>query len=107
VTVSRGDWQKFQDEQGKWAEVQFDGQTCEEKLRHLQKEIGEILEDPCDVYEYADAASLLFDAARKQGISTEKILRAAWDKLETNKTRQWRKNADGTFSGSHKEENKK
>ena len=90
----------FQVEQGKWAARTFGEQTTEEKLRHLHKEIDEIIDDQTDVVEYADALSLLLDAARLQGIRADQILIAAWNNLDVNMRRTWTKNPDGTFSGS-------
>lgn len=90
----------FQKTQGKWAAETFGDQTSVEKLRHLHKEVDEIIDDPQDVTEYADALSLLLDAARLQGITAENIVVAAWLKLQVNQQRTWTRNPDGTFSGS-------
>ena len=90
----------FQKAQGEWAADTFEAQTSEEKLRHLHKEIDEIIDDQQDVTEYADALSLLLDAARLQGITAEMIVSAAWTKLRINKQRTWTRNPDGTYSGS-------
>ena len=98
--IEANDLNAFQKKQGRWAANTFGDQTTEEKLRHLIKEIREIMDDPQDVVEYADALSLLLDAARLQGISASEIVRAARKKLDVNKRRTWTKNPDGTYSGS-------
>ncbi|KKN27333.1 hypothetical protein LCGC14_0865580, partial [marine sediment metagenome] len=89
--------QQFQEEQGEWANVTFEGQNVHGKLAHLKKEIGELQDDPADLMEYADCFMLLLDAARKVNITADQILEAAWRKLEINKNREWEKpNNDGS-----------
>lgn len=60
-------------------------------LKHLRKEIDEILANPSDPMEYADAFLLLLDAARRADIGSAELLRAAARKLEINKAREWPK----------------
>lgn len=59
------------------------------KLAHLVKELGELIDDPYDVMEYADCFMLLLDAARVSGYTADVVLAAAWVKLEVNKKREW------------------
>lgn len=59
-------------------------------LRHLQREIQEIIDEPDDVEEYADALILLIDSARMAGIVADDLLDAAFSKLEVNKKRKWK-----------------
>jgi NTP pyrophosphatase (non-canonical NTP hydrolase) len=91
----------FQLTQGRWAAQTFGTQTCEEKLLHIIEEVGEIMDAPDNVTEYADVLSLLLDAARLRDISASQILFAAWEKLDVNRQRTWTLNPDGTYSGSH------
>ncbi len=73
----------------KWSMVTFPDQTIGGNLAHLAKEVDEIKKNPDDVFEYADAALLLFDSARLQGIPVLAIIQAMAAKLEKNKKRTW------------------
>ncbi|MEE8428544.1 MAG: dATP/dGTP pyrophosphohydrolase domain-containing protein, partial [Gammaproteobacteria bacterium] len=75
----------FQLTQGEWADQVFVGQSNASKLRHLLKEVGEIIDAPDDVEEYGDALALLIDAARKKGIHIAEIIDSMWNKLEKNR----------------------
>ena len=89
--------QKFQNEQGKWSDATFGGQTPDGKLAHLAKEVKELRQEPYDIMEYADCFMLLLDAARKAGISADVLLEAASSKLEVCKKREWGEpNKDGS-----------
>lgn len=58
-------------------------------LKHLAKEVGEVLDNPKDLTEHADCLLLLCDAARRSGFTCDQLLAAAWAKLEVNKARKW------------------
>lgn len=58
-------------------------------LKHLKKEIDEIIENPDDIVEYADFLLLFIDAIRLNGYTFSKVINAAFEKLEVNKTRDW------------------
>ena len=60
-------------------------------LKHLRKEIDEIIEAPDDRWEYADAFTLIVDAARRAGVPFIMLLNTAIQKLEINKQRDWPK----------------
>lgn len=89
-------------------------------LKHLQKEVKEALQaldwlqseeaslacgdpqaDPQKAelklkFELVDCLFLVFDAARRAGLSYEELREKAFEKLEINKARQWAKpTADG------------
>ena len=68
-------------------------------LNHLKKEVqNELLIDPHDREEYADAFMLILDAARRAGFDHHSLLEAAFEKLEINKTRKWQApNPDGSI----------
>ena len=79
-----------------WEAEQFPQSTTRSRLKHLEKEVGELLETPDDIMEYADAMALLMLAAKSQGFEFTDILRAMRVKLGINKARRWGKpNADG------------
>lgn len=48
--------------------------------------------------EFADCLMCLFDAAMRAGITPIQLTKAFAVKLETNKSRQWRRNESGTYS---------
>lgn len=58
-------------------------------LKHLAKEINEVLAKPDDLEEYADLLFLVFDATRRAGFTYKLLVEAARDKLEINKKRKW------------------
>jgi len=84
------DLEGFVAAQGEWADSVFIGQTVQGKLEHLAEEVREIMASPQDPMEYADAAMLLFDAARTAGISVEEVFHAMRQKLDINRSREWR-----------------
>jgi len=58
-------------------------------LKHLAKEINEVLADPTDLEEYADLLFLVFDATRRAGFTFAELSEACFAKLEKNKARKW------------------
>lgn len=58
-------------------------------LKHLAKEVQEVLAAPNDLEEYADMLFLVFDATRRAGFCYDELLAAARAKLLKNKARQW------------------
>lgn len=60
-------------------------------LKHLAKEVQEVLNDPTDSMEYADLLFLVFDAARRSGLTYRGLLDLCFKKLEINKSREWQK----------------
>jgi len=82
--------QKLQDELGKWSDETFGASRSPiGSINHMKEECDELLEDPYDLYEYADVLHLLLDSVRKAGYTTEDLMMAAWNKLEVNKNRTW------------------
>lgn len=95
MTVGRlFDFIRFWHEQAEWSEKTF-GTTAERgpvgPLKHLQKEVKEILDKPEDGEEYVDAFFLIIDAARrsKQFAGPADFLKQGFAKLEKNKLREW------------------
>lgn len=60
-------------------------------LKHLLKEAQEALDDPGDVIEIIDCLFLVFDAARRAGLTYDQVVELAFHKLEINKKRKWPK----------------
>lgn len=82
--------QEFQDALGKWSDETFGADRGPEgPLNHLKEEIAEIIADPSDAFEFADAFMLLLDAARKAGFNTDDLLYYGEAKLKINKQRTW------------------
>jgi len=79
----------FQVVHGKWSDKTFGKRTTLGPLKHLEKEVQELLESPNDVMEYADCFMLLIDAARIAGISVDKLLNAVDEKFKINRNRKW------------------
>ena len=75
-----------------WSEKQF-GLSDERgpigPLKHLQREIEELLQCPDDPEEYADAVFLIFDAAWRAGVTYPELMETLWYKLGKNKRRNW------------------
>jgi ParB/RepB/Spo0J family partition protein len=82
----------FWNEHAEWSQATF-GSDAERgpsgPLKHLALEAKEALENPTDIFEYADCLMLVLDATRRAGFSLRGLLGAAESKLNTNKTRQW------------------
>lgn len=74
-------------EVAEWSEKTFGSRGPIGSLKHLKKEIDEILADPTDKVEFADAQILLFDAAWRAGISHDELFQIAFDKMEVNRDR--------------------
>lgn len=83
------DMNDLQHDLKKWTEKQFPSRNMESITNHLKSEIGELLENPTDIIEFADCFMLLVDAASYQGIHMSDIWRAMGEKLEINKKRKW------------------
>lgn len=83
----------FQREVAEWAQATFPQQTPHSKMRHLEKEIGELREDLSDIEEMADCFILLLNLCEMAGGD---LLEAAKSKMEKNRRRKWGEpDADG------------
>lgn len=58
-------------------------------IDHIQKELGEIKEDPLDLFEWVDVMILAFDGAWRTGASPDDIAEALEIKMGRNETRDW------------------
>lgn len=84
--------ERFWDEQAGWSRAVFG--SDEERgpagpLKHLLKEAQEALDDPSDVIEIIDCLFLVFDAARRAGLTYDQVVELAFHKLEINRARKW------------------
>lgn len=90
--------EKFWDEQAKWSRQTF-GSDAERgptgPLKHLEKEAREAqaeAEKSHDQHcEIVDCLFLVFDAARRAGLSHDEMFSLAFQKLNINKRRTWQK----------------
>jgi hypothetical protein len=84
----------FWDLQAEWSQEVF-GNDAERgpigALKHLSKEVDEVLENPKDLIEYADLLFLVFDATRRAGYDIWDLYYACMTKLAINKQRTWDK----------------
>lgn len=93
---STTEFQLFLDELGVWTTKTFPHQTSVSKLHHLKKEVGELIEaiegkqwtEEVE-HEFADCFTLLFDAARIEGLSLIDIINVMKRKFDINKQRIW------------------
>lgn len=95
--------QKFVDEHRAWAKKTFGDTPPAAPVKHLQKEVKELLEeiergnsDYDKTMEFADCMILLLHAADKNGIDVKELFKAMKHKFAINQTRRWpAPNADG------------
>jgi hypothetical protein len=66
-------------------------------LEHLKLEVIELLDNTDDKHEWADCMLLLLDAARRKGITVNKLIDYCFEKIEINKTRTWEKAKNGIY----------
>jgi|GEM_PF-1558512 len=73
-------------------------------IKHLRKEIDEVIDELADynpvtrAVEYADCLGCLLDSAARAGVTPLDLLDAFDKKLAINKSRTWVKNEDNTYS---------
>ncbi|HEX3856543.1 MAG TPA: dATP/dGTP pyrophosphohydrolase domain-containing protein [Verrucomicrobiae bacterium] len=67
----------------------FTGQLLSAKLKHLEKEIGELQTDPDDLMEWADVFILLLGSAAEYGLNTDELIALAHKKMNINDSRTW------------------
>lgn len=82
------------DQHAAWSQETFGSDKergPEGPLKHMRKEIEEVLANPTDLQEYADLLLLLLDASRRAGIGPYSLIRAGQAKLKINKERTWPK----------------
>jgi len=83
----------------KWADQAFPHRTDASMFLKMYEEIGEVIRSGGDRLEVADLFILILDYAKRKNV----ILRdAIGEKLEINRNRDWKLNADGTTSHKDK-----
>lgn len=95
---------KLCNEHFKWSDETFGDSTNHSAigtLKHLAKEVQEIIADPSDIEEWADAGLLWLDGGRRAGHSVEELLDAMYAKLQKNKLRTWSKPSSPDESIEH------
>lgn len=92
------DLKEFWIQQAEWSQKAF-GPDRERgpagPLKHLIKEANECLANPADHMEYVDCLFLVFDAARRAGLTYDEMLMGCFWKLAINRRRKWSKPKDG------------
>lgn len=83
------EFQAWLEQHKQWADATFPSQTIQEKLEHCDEELQEILAQPTDLHEWADATILLLNALVTQGYTLEQLLEAMQEKHEICKKRKW------------------
>ena len=89
--------QRFWDALAEWSRATFGSDTERDHigpLRHLAKEAVEAEVRPADPVEIADCLFLVFDAARRSGMTLDTLISVAEQKLLVNKARKWQKPTD-------------
>jgi len=82
--------QQLQDDIADWSDATFgSNRSPAAPLHHLAKEVQELIAAPVDRMEYADCLTLLLDAYRMAGGSTDELVEACYEKLEINRRRKW------------------
>lgn len=83
----------------KWADQAFPNRTDASMFLKMYEEIGEVIRSGGDRLEVADLFILILDYAKRKNA----VLRdAIGEKLEINRNRDWKLNADGTMSHKDK-----
>lgn len=82
-------------EHAEWSQVTFGNVGPIGPLKHLRREVLEVIVKPHDLTEWADMQFLMWDAQRRAGITDEQITLAMIEKLAVNKLREWPEPKDG------------
>lgn len=83
----------------KWANEAFPDRTDASMFLKMYEEIGEVIRSGGDRLEVADLFILILDYAKRKNVV---ISEAIGEKLEINRNRDWKLNADGTMSHKDK-----
>ncbi len=89
------DREQVRSEHAEWSQVTFGNVGPIGPLKHLRREVLEVIAKPHDLIEWADMQFLLWDAQRRAGITDEQITQAMIEKLAVNKQREWPEPKDG------------
>lgn len=89
------DREQVRSEHAEWSQATFGNVGPIGPLKHLRREVLEVIAKPHDLIEWADMQFLLWDAQRRAGITDEQITQAMIEKLAVNKLREWPEPKDG------------
>ena len=67
----------------------FNENNAIDHINKLKDEADEIIDNPSDIFEYADCFLCLYASAYKAGFSYDEIMMACKDKFEILKNRKW------------------
>ena len=99
------DLQAYIRKQSEWSVKTFGGGLRTKGLiEHIVEELGEIEENPGDVFEWVDVIILALDGAWRTGHTAEEICEALAHKQQTNFARKWAPAGAGKSFSRHVEE---
>ena len=82
---------------GKFSVEVFIENDSIDHITKLKEEADEIIENPSDIFEYADCFLCLYASAYKAGFTHDEIVKACEDKFEILKQRKWEKLSNGMY----------
>lgn len=93
--------EKLYNEIGEWSKDVFADADSIDHIKKMIIEGEEVINDPDDIYEYADCLISLFAAAYKRNFDFHHLIYVTHNKLKINKKREYIKLDNGTYQ--HKE----
>ncbi len=100
-------FEQLAQEHKEWAFSTFPKCTSIGALLHAHREIDETISEINEgnpnrqlqlITEYADVFGCIIDSLHREGFAISEMLEAFDNKLQINKTRQWKDNGDGSYS---------
>jgi len=99
MSVKDPNFERLFNDVAQWQDKTFPGQTIEQKITHLKKELVELAQAPRDASEQADVLILVVGIFATCGAKSPRdVLAAAHAKHEINKLRRWIAQDDGTWA---------
>jgi NTP pyrophosphatase (non-canonical NTP hydrolase) len=89
--------QQLQSDVVSWANEIFPHRTPQQGFLKLFEEIGEVLQEPRNKYEWADVFIMLLDIADRYNISGDDLVNAIQEKMDINRDRRWSENEIGVM----------
>lgn len=80
-----------------WANTTFPNRQPHQGFMKLYEELGEVVRDPRNEYEWADVFIMLLDLTDRHGISGQRLSGAIDEKMDINRRRQWKENEMGVM----------
>lgn len=72
-----------------WANAAIPDRTPKDILLKLHEETTDLVKNPTSIHEASDLVILLLDFIGFYGVDGERLLEAAGEKMEINKSRKW------------------